>query len=50
MCADNQLETQMFNDRSLMARVIMAKFDLSALKDLDEKLSELLGDMTVSCC
>ena len=38
---------QVFTERGFVTRVLMASFDLGKLKELDEQLTKVLGDMQV---
>ena len=38
---------QVFTERGFVTRVLMASFDVGKLKELDEQLSKILGDMQV---
>ena len=41
------LRWQVFTERGFVTRVLMASFDVGKLKELDEQLSKILGDMQV---
>ena len=49
MCTDGavwrDVQRQVFTERGFVTRVLMASFDLGKLKELDEQLSKVLGDM-----